>query len=79
MTITLRTKLAAYEDSLIGNDPFEDGTYTKESQDIKEQLPIKDDSGTNESKNQVIGNSGTRSVFFIDCGRKERRDRICCS
>ena len=54
MTITLRTKLAAYEDSLIGNDPFEDGTYTKESQDIKEQLPIKDDSGTNESKNQVM-------------------------
>ena len=54
MTITLRTKLAAYEDSLIEMIHLKMGPIRKESQDIKEQLPIKDDSGTNESKNQVM-------------------------
>lgn len=54
MNITLRTKLAAYEDSLVGNDPFEDGNYTKEPRVVKEKLPVEDDSGTNETKNQVM-------------------------
>ena len=30
MTLVTRTKLTAYEDSLAGNDPFEDGSYTSE-------------------------------------------------
>ncbi|MBF8807432.1 MAG: ATP-dependent RecD-like DNA helicase [Enterococcus lacertideformus] len=28
MSLVTRTKLVAYEDSLVGNDPFEEGTYT---------------------------------------------------
>ena len=29
MSLVTRTKLVAYEDSLVGNDPFEEGNYTK--------------------------------------------------
>ncbi|BDP78507.1 hypothetical protein EfmAA242_27350 [Enterococcus faecium] len=39
---------------MVGNDPFEDGNYTKEPRVVKEKLPVEDDSGTNETKNQVM-------------------------
>ncbi|MGC3083248.1 hypothetical protein ACPTJ3_14090, partial [Enterococcus faecium] len=54
MNNTHPTKLAAYEDSLVGNDPFEDGNFTKEPRVVNEMLPVEDDSGTNETKTQVI-------------------------
>lgn len=35
MTIATRTKLVAYEDSLSGSDPFEDGSYTSVGETAK--------------------------------------------
>ncbi len=35
MTIATRTKLVAYEDSLSGSDPFEDGSYTSVGEKAK--------------------------------------------
>ncbi|RDC49014.1 ATP-dependent RecD-like DNA helicase, partial [Acinetobacter sp. RIT592] len=36
MTLNLRTKLAAYEDSLTGDDPFEEGTYSAAIEQVSE-------------------------------------------
>ncbi|EOH88893.1 SF1B family DNA helicase RecD2 [Enterococcus villorum] len=49
MSLTTRTKLVAYEDSLVGNDPFEEGTYTNAGETINSKETV--ESKKHEKKN----------------------------
>jgi exodeoxyribonuclease V alpha subunit len=61
MSLTIRTKLTAYEDSLAGDDPFEDGVYTTpEEPKVQPSAPLKtekeaaaDDSSDQEETEEI--------------------------
>ncbi|MBO0432358.1 ATP-dependent RecD-like DNA helicase [Enterococcus sp. DIV0660C] len=57
MTLVTRTKLTAYEDSLVGNDPFEDGSYTSEGSEKVVKTAKKEEavvSNKKEVKNEFV-------------------------
>lgn len=67
MTLHLRTKLAAYEDSLTGDDPFEEGTYSasiEQAAEPKKQLV--DHNETTEPAQEV-------SLFAVEEEKMKRK------